>query len=81
MFRLNLKELSARDRGSIALLDVVVGLFSVGILTAAVFSNLKTVSSPLGLANSSFNYLMAVQVSLSGVGTITVGAGVSFVIV
>jgi len=35
MFRLNLKELSARDRGSIALLDVVVGMFIVGILTAA----------------------------------------------
>lgn len=54
---------------------------SVGILTAVVFSNLKVVSSPLGLANSSFNYLMAGPVSLSGVGTITVGAGVSFVIV
>jgi len=35
MFRLNLKERSARDRGSIALLDVVVGMFIVGILTAA----------------------------------------------
>ena len=54
---------------------------SVGILTAVVFSNLKVVSSPLGLANSSFNYLMVGPVSLSGVGTITVGAGVSFVIV
>lgn len=35
MFRLKLKEFSARDRGSIALLDVVVGMFIVGILTAA----------------------------------------------
>ena len=35
MFRLKLKEFSVRDRGSIALLDVVVGLFIVGILTAA----------------------------------------------
>jgi hypothetical protein len=35
MLRLNLKELAARDRGSIALLDVVVGMFIVGILTAA----------------------------------------------
>ena len=54
---------------------------SVGILTAVVFSNLKVVNTPLGLANSSFNYLMAGPVSLSGIGTITVGAGVSFVIV
>ena len=54
---------------------------SVGILTAVVFSNLKVVSSPISFANSSFNYLMAGPVSLSGIGTITVGAGVSFVIV
>jgi hypothetical protein len=54
---------------------------SVGILTAVVFSNLRTVSSPISLANSSFNYLMAGPVSLSGIGTITVGSGVSFVIV
>ena len=54
---------------------------SVGILTAVVFSNLKVVSSPLGLANSSFNYLMAGPVSVTGIGTITVGAGVSFVVV
>ena len=54
---------------------------SVGILTAVVFSNLKVVSSPLSLANSSFNYLMAGPVSVTGIGTITVGAGVSFVVV
>ena len=35
MFRLDLKKLAARERGSLALLDVVVGLFVVGILTAA----------------------------------------------
>ena len=38
---------------------------SVGILTATVFSNLRVVSSPISLANSSFNYLMAGPVSLS----------------
>ena len=54
---------------------------SVGILTAVVFSNLKVVSSPLSLANSSFNYLMAGPVSVTGIGTIIVGAGVSFVVV
>jgi hypothetical protein len=35
MFRLKLNELYAKDRGSIAMLDVVVALFIVGILTAA----------------------------------------------
>ncbi|MEI7757280.1 MAG: hypothetical protein WCJ08_07620, partial [bacterium] len=35
MFRLDLKKLFARDRGSIAMLDVVVGMLIVGILTAA----------------------------------------------
>ncbi len=54
---------------------------SVGILTAAVFSNLKVVNTQLNLLNSSYNYLMAGPVSVTGIGTITVGAGVSFVVV
>ena len=68
---------SANQIQEVSLTDEV----SVGILTATVFSNLKTISSPISLANSSFNYLMAGPVSLSGIGTISVGAGVSFVIV
>jgi type II secretory pathway pseudopilin PulG len=35
MFRLDIKGFASRDRGSIAMLDVVVGMFIVGILTAA----------------------------------------------
>lgn len=35
MFRLDLKKLFVRERGSIAMLDVVVGMLIVGILTAA----------------------------------------------
>jgi hypothetical protein len=54
---------------------------SVGILTATVFSNLKTINSPLELANSAYNYMMAGPVSVAGIGTVIVGAGVSFIIV
>lgn len=68
---------SANQLQEVSLSDEV----SVGILTAAVFSNLKVVNTQLNLLNSSYNYLMAGPVSVTGIGTITVGAGVSFVVV
>jgi hypothetical protein len=68
---------SANQIQEVSLTDEV----SVGILTATVFSNLKTISSPLGLANSAYNYMMAGPVSVTGIGTVIVGAGVSFVVV
>ena len=54
---------------------------NVGVVTAVAFSNLKTISSPISLANSSYNYMMVGPIAISGVGTVTVGAGVSYVIV
>jgi len=68
---------SANQLQEVSLSDEV----SVGILTAAVFSNLKVVNTQLNLLNSSYNYLMAGPVSVTGIGTITVGSGVTFVIV
>jgi hypothetical protein len=54
---------------------------NVGILTAVAVSNLKTVTAAVSLANSSFNYMMVGPVQVGGAGTITVGAGVSYVVV
>jgi len=54
---------------------------SVGIITAIVFSNLKTINSPVSLANSSHNYMMVGPISITGIGTVVVGSGVSYVIV
>ena len=54
---------------------------SVGIITATVFSNLKTIDSPVSLANSFYNYMMAGPISITGIGTVVVGSGVSYVIV
>ncbi len=54
---------------------------SVGIVSAVAISNLKTVTSPVSLANSSYNYMMVGPVSIGVAGTITVGAGVSYVVV
>lgn len=53
---------------------------SVGILTASVFSNLKTITSPLELTNTQHNYFHVGPVAVSGVGTVTVGSGVSYVV-
>lgn len=68
---------SANQIQEVSLSDEV----SVGILTATVFSNLKTVDQVVSMANSSFNYMMAGPVTVGTAGTIFVGAGVSFVIV
>ena len=54
---------------------------NVGIVSAVAFSNVKTVTSPVSLANSDYNYMMAGPVAVSGIGTITVSAGVTFTIV
>lgn len=54
---------------------------NVGILTAIAVSNVKNLTSPVSLANSAFNYLMVGPVIVGAAGTITVGAGVSYVIV
>ncbi len=53
----------------------------VGIVTATAYSNLKTVTSTVSLANSHFNYMMAGPVTVGTGGTISVAIGVSFVIV
>lgn len=54
---------------------------SVGIITAAAFSNLATITQPVSLANSHFNYMQVGPIAVSGLGTITVGAGVSYVVI
>jgi len=52
----------------------------VGIVTATAYSNLKTVTSVVVLSNSNFNYLMAGPITIGVGGTVSVAAGVSFVI-
>tara|TARA_B100000287_G_scaffold384147_1_gene390396 strand:+ start:91 stop:330 length:240 start_codon:yes stop_codon:yes gene_type:complete len=54
---------------------------NVGIVTAVAVSNLKEVTTAVSLANSHFNYMMVGPVQVGGAGTITVGAGVSYVVV
>lgn len=68
---------SANQIQEVSLSDEV----SVGILTATVFSNQKTVTQTVSMGNSSFNYMMVGPVTVGSGATIFVGAGVSFVIV
>jgi hypothetical protein len=68
---------SANQIQEVSLSDEV----SVGILTATVFSNLKTINSPLTLTNTNYNYFNVGPVAVTGIGTVIVGAGVSYVIV
>ena len=68
---------SANQIQEVSLSDEV----SVGILTATVFSNLKTVNQSVSMGNSSYNYMMAGPITVGVGATIFVGAGVSFVII
>lgn len=68
---------SANQIQEVSLSDEV----SVGILTATVFSNVRTVTQSVSMANSSFNYMMVGPTTVSTGATVFVGAGVSFVIV
>ena len=49
---------------------------NVGILTATVFSNPHTITSAV-----SFNYMQVGPVTVGAAGTITVGAGVSYLVI
>lgn len=54
---------------------------SVGIMTATMYSTLKTVNSAVSLTNSNHNYMMVGPVTVGAAGTIVVGAGCTYVIV
>tara|TARA_R100001480_G_scaffold74150_2_gene84797 strand:- start:214 stop:453 length:240 start_codon:yes stop_codon:yes gene_type:complete len=54
---------------------------NVGILTATVFSNPNTITSAVSFANSAFNYMQVGPVTVGAAGTITVGAGVSYLVI
>jgi hypothetical protein len=54
---------------------------SVGILTAVVFSNLVVIPTTVSLANSSYNYMMTGPVTVGTGATVSVGVGVSFLVI
>lgn len=54
---------------------------SVGIMSASVFSTPATVSEAISLSNTNFNYVQVGPVAISGVGTVTVGSGVTYVVI
>jgi len=54
---------------------------SVGIMTATIYSTLKTVNSAISLTNSNYNYMMVGPVTVGAAGTIVVGTGCTYVIV
>ena len=54
---------------------------NVGIVSAVAFSNVKTIYSPVSLANTGYNYMMVGPIAVSGVGTVTVGSGVTYTVV
>ncbi len=55
--------------------------FSVGIVSTIAFSNLANITEPVSLANSHFNYMQVGPIAISGLGTVTVGAGVTYVVI
>ena len=54
---------------------------NVGIVSAIVFSNLNLITQPVTLASTAHNYFTFGPVAVSGIGTITVGSGVSYTII
>jgi len=54
---------------------------NVGIVSAVAFSNVKTIYNPVSLANTGYNYMMVGPIAVSGVGTVTVGSGVTYTVV
>jgi hypothetical protein len=54
---------------------------NVGIVSAVAFSNVKTITDPISLGNAGYNYMMVGPVAISGVGTVTVGSGVTYTVV
>jgi hypothetical protein len=53
---------------------------NVGIVSALAYSSANLINTPLTLASTSFNYIMYGPVAISGIGTVIVGAGVSYAI-
>jgi len=54
---------------------------SLGVVTAVAYSNVKTITNTVSLANTNHNYLMVGPLTVGDGGSLIVGAGVSLVIV
>lgn len=69
---------SANQLQEVSLSDEV----SVGVISARSFSTINLIANEsVSLGNSAFNYAMFGPITIGTSGTITVGAGVSFVII